>query len=66
MRCGSLASMLAGLPAPLSFFRTEKVKMSTMASTGLELESEPSWKGKLVTSTLWQVLVRDVRLSNVG
>ena len=35
--------------------------MSTLASTGLELESEPNWEGKPVTSTLWQVLVRDVR-----
>ena len=52
MRYGSLASMPAGLPALLSFFRAERVKMSTMASTGLELKSQPRYrKNKCVTST---------------
>ena len=50
----------AGLPTMSSFFREERVRMSTMASTGLELESKPRYrKGRYVTSTLWPVLVRD-------
>ena len=38
---GSLADEPAGLSIIMGFFREEEVKMSTMASTGLELKSKP-------------------------
>ena len=62
----TLVTYRLGYPSHQASSWREKVTMSTLASTGLELESEPNWKGKHVTSTLWQVLVHDVRLSDVG
>ena len=52
-----------GYPMSRASSGKEKVKMSTMASTGLELESKPRYrKGRSVTSTPSLVLVRDVLL----
>ena len=39
MRYGSLASESAGLSVTSSFFRKERVTMSTMVSTDIELKS---------------------------
>ena len=58
----TLVTYRLGYPSHQASSGIEKVTMSTLASTGLELKSEPDWKGKLVTSTLWQVLVHDVLL----
>ena len=45
----------------------EKVKTITMASTGLELKSQPRYrKSRCVASTPWPVLVRDVLLRDIG
>ena len=54
---------LAGLSHDVLLFGKEKVKMSTMVSTGRELKSKPSYgKGRYVTSIPLLVLVHDVLL----
>ena len=63
---GYLLVKWLGYPISRASSGKEKVKMSTIASAGLELESEPVGKCRYVTSTPSLVLVHAVRRLGTG